>query len=156
MARARISASYESTQTRHLNIVEDFPFIQFESAVDVTDFHIEQEADQFRPGPAINFSYKTVLTVQSVAADNIILLYQRQQRRHFVDIKLAVAIGIKNKFFSGCFKPGLQCGPITEISGMVHHFYSAVSAGDFIGDLTGGVRTAIVNDNYFKVSVKFL
>ncbi|MBA7666949.1 hypothetical protein ES703_75033 [subsurface metagenome] len=37
---------------------------------------------------------------------------------------------------------------------MVHDFYPAVSRGNFVGNLAGGVGTAVVNDNYFKVGAR--
>jgi hypothetical protein len=81
------------------------------------------------------------------------LFYQGQQQRQFANIKLAVAVGIKDKLFFSCLKTGSQGGPIAEVGLMAYDFYPAVSVSNCFGNSSRGVGTAVVNDNYFKVKI---
>ena len=64
----------------HCDVIEDFGFVEFEGAVDVSDFHFEEGADEFCPAVAVEFSQDVVLSVQSIAAYDVVLAGQVQQR----------------------------------------------------------------------------
>jgi hypothetical protein len=138
----------------HVDVAKYFCFVELEGAINVTDPHSEQQADEPSPAPGIHFSNDVVLAVESVATDDIILLNQGEQRRHFSDIELAVTIGVEDKILGGGPEAGLQGCAIAEISGMVHDFYPFVSGGDFIGNAAGGVGASVVNNNYLKVRLE--
>ena len=107
-----------------------FP-VEFEGTVDVTDFHAEEQADEFCPAPGVDFANEAVLTIDAVAAYNVVFLDQWQQGRHFGDVKLAVTVGVEDKFLSGYFEAGLQCCAVSQIFGVMDDFYSVVFCGDF-------------------------
>jgi hypothetical protein len=138
----------------HVDVAKYFCFVELEGTINVADPHSEQQTDEFSPAPGIYFSDEVVLTVESVATDNIILLNQGEQRRHFCDIELAVTIGVKDELPGGGPETGLQGCTIAEIGGMVHDFYPFVLGGDFIGNAAGGIGTSVVNNNYLKVRLE--
>jgi hypothetical protein len=138
----------------HVDVVKYFRFVELEGTINVTNPHSEQQTDEFSPAPGIYSSDEVVLAVETVATDNIILLNQGEQRRHFCDIELAVTIGVEDKLPGGGPETGLQGSTIAEMGGMVHDFYPFVLGGDFIGNAAGGIGTSIVNNNYLKVRLE--
>jgi hypothetical protein len=140
----------------HLDVVKYFSFVELERTINVTDPHSEQQTDELGPAPGIYLSEEVVLAVQTVATDNIILLNQREQRGHFRDIELAVAIGVEDKLPRCGPEAGLQGRTVAEIGGMVHDFYSFVSCGDFVGNAARSIGTSVVDDNYLKVRLQIL
>jgi hypothetical protein len=141
----------ERTCAGQFNVVKDFSFEQFEGAIHIPDPYTEQPTHQFCPAPAIDSAYEIVTAVQPVTGNDIIPVYQRQQRRQLGDIKLAVAVGIKDEVFCRGLKAGPQGRSVAEVCAMVHHLYFRVLSCDFVGEPAGPVGAAIVDDNHLEV-----
>ena len=56
-------------------------FIEFEGAVDVFDFQMEDAAHKACPAPGIESSDQALLPIKAEATDDVILLYQWKQGR---------------------------------------------------------------------------
>jgi len=89
-------------------ITRALPPEQFESAVDVFDPHAEKEADQTGPAPGVELPIQALPAVEAKATDDVIPVHQRQKRRKLAQIKLAIAVGIKDQRLGRGPKAGLQ------------------------------------------------
>lgn len=97
---------YQGAAAGQLNVVKYLPFVQLECTVDIPYIHTEQQTDQLCPTPAVDFSNDVVLPVEPVTAYYIVFIHQFEQRRHFTDIKLSVAIRVEDESLACCGKTG--------------------------------------------------
>ncbi len=91
---------YQCAGAADCDVVEDSAFEQLEGAVNVSQVHVKYPADKFSPGPGIEFSDKAFLPIEAIAGDYIVLSGHGQKGGHLVDVKLSIAVGIKDKFLS--------------------------------------------------------
>lgn len=90
------------------HIVKYLALEKLESAVDVFDPHAEKEADQVGPASGVELPIQAFPAVEAEAADDVILLHQRQKRRKLAQIELAVAVGVEDQCPGRGTKAGLQ------------------------------------------------
>ena len=134
-----------------LHVVKNPAAVKFEGAVDVFEFHAEEEADQTGPAPGVELPEQAVLTIEAEATDDVLLFHQWQERRKFVQVELAVAIGEEDQRFSGGADAGLNGGAVAEIGRMVDSRYSRIRVGDgvdYVGRLVGA---AVIHQNDFVI-----
>ncbi len=68
-----------------------------------------------------------------------------------MDIKLPVAVGVEDPFFTGSAEAALQGAAVAAIDGMMHHVNRGICIGDPIGNLGGTIGAAVVDDDNFIV-----
>jgi hypothetical protein len=144
----------QGTGADHADAIKDFPLIQLKGAVDVADSEVEEKADELCPAPGIGFSKEVILSVEAVTAHYVVVGHEWQQRGHFADIELAIAVGVEDEVFVGGVEARLQGGAIAEIGGMVDNSYVFILCGDFVGYSGGGIGTAVVNNDYLVVAAE--
>ena len=146
----------ERAFTFHFDDVENLPFVEFEGAIHVPDFHPKEEVHQIGPAPGVQFAAEVLLPVDAETTDDVVLLHQGQQRREFVQIKLAVAVSVKNEGFGGLAETRLQGGAVTRLGGMMHHVHSRVGGGNGIGKWPRFVSAAVIHQDNFVIQAHLL
>ena len=112
---------------------------------------MEEEVNEFCPCPAIEFSQEWVLTVDAVTGDDVILVDQIDEWREFVDVELAVTVGVEDPLFCRGTEAGLEGGAVALVDWMLDEADVGGLLGEFLRDLGGLIRAAVVNDDDFVI-----
>jgi len=98
---------------------------------------------------------RRVLSLGSVASNDVVRIRIFEERGHFLYVELPVSVGEENQVMLRRLDAALECGAVALISGMMNNTHLGQLLHEPVANVSGAIFAAVVHHNDLKNWSKF-